>query len=159
MRYGNQRVQTAVVTELTRLDGAARRARADRPVPPRYGERFGEGSQSPEAGVRINTIRVCSLRRAADASSSQPMQAERRNAARQRRERRAANAISSASTAPSTTPIYGDDALVDGTRDRRTGDRHHARDDLPGRAGLAAATRRRRARCGSAQISRRGATA
>jgi N-methylhydantoinase A len=25
----------------------------------RYGERFGEGSQSPEAGVRINTLRVC----------------------------------------------------------------------------------------------------
>jgi N-methylhydantoinase A len=25
----------------------------------RYGERFGAGSQSPEAGVRINTLRVC----------------------------------------------------------------------------------------------------
>ena len=27
----------------------------------RYGERFGEGSQVTEAGVRINTIRVCSF--------------------------------------------------------------------------------------------------
>src|SRR3546814_6480724 len=26
----------------------------------RYGERFGKGSQAPEAGIRINTLRVCS---------------------------------------------------------------------------------------------------
>jgi N-methylhydantoinase A len=59
MRYGNQRVQTAVVAELTRL-------RSQRDVlglidqfSRRYGERFGEGSQSPEAGIRINTMRVC----------------------------------------------------------------------------------------------------
>ncbi|MEF7615094.1 hydantoinase/oxoprolinase family protein [Aquincola sp. MAHUQ-54] len=59
MRYGNQRVQTAVVTALSRL-------RCQRDVlalmdqfHERYGERFGEGSQSPETGVRINTLRVC----------------------------------------------------------------------------------------------------
>jgi len=59
MRYGNQRVQTAVVSPLSRL-------RSQRDVltimdhfHTRYGERFGEGSQSPETGVRINTLRVC----------------------------------------------------------------------------------------------------
>lgn len=60
MRYGNQRVQTAVVSDRSRL-----RSQGDVLVlidqfHHRYGERFGEGSQSPEAGVRINTIRVCS---------------------------------------------------------------------------------------------------
>lgn len=60
MRYGNQRVQTAVVTDLQRLTGQADVLRLLGEFYARYGERFGEGSQSPEAGVRINTIRVCS---------------------------------------------------------------------------------------------------
>jgi N-methylhydantoinase A len=60
MRYGNQRVQTAVVTELKRLEGQRDVLRLIKEFHLRYGERFGEGSQSPEAGVRINTIRVCS---------------------------------------------------------------------------------------------------
>ncbi len=60
MRYGNQRVQTAVVTELKRLEGQRDVLRLINEFHQRYGERFGEGSQSPEAGVRINTIRVCS---------------------------------------------------------------------------------------------------
>lgn len=61
MRYGNQRVQTAVVTELRRLQGQGDVLRLIGEFHSRYGERFGEGSQSPEAGVRINTIRVCSF--------------------------------------------------------------------------------------------------
>lgn len=61
MRYGNQRVQTAVVTELRRLQGQRDVLRLIGEFHARYGERFGEGSQSPEAGVRINTIRVCSF--------------------------------------------------------------------------------------------------
>ena len=60
MRYGNQRVQTAVVTELKRLEGQRDVLRLINEFHLRYGERFGEGSQSPEAGVRINTLRVCS---------------------------------------------------------------------------------------------------
>ena len=60
MRYGNQRVQTAVVTELKRLESQRDVLRLINEFHTRYGERFGEGSQSPEAGVRINTIRVCS---------------------------------------------------------------------------------------------------
>jgi N-methylhydantoinase A len=58
MRYGNQRVETAVPANKSRFEslhdileliGAFHRA---------YGARFGEGSQATEAGVRINTIRV-----------------------------------------------------------------------------------------------------
>jgi N-methylhydantoinase A len=60
MRYGNQRVQTAVVTDLTRLQSQADVIKLINQFHTRYGERYGEGSQSPETGVRINTIRVCS---------------------------------------------------------------------------------------------------
>jgi N-methylhydantoinase A len=60
MRYGNQRVETAVVTDLHRLHNVSDVLRLLDQFSTRYGERFGEGSQSPEAGVRINTIRVCS---------------------------------------------------------------------------------------------------
>ncbi len=58
MRYGNQRVETAVpapkprferLHDVLELIGAFHNA---------YGARFGEGSQATEAGVRINTIRV-----------------------------------------------------------------------------------------------------
>ncbi len=59
MRYGNQRVQTAVVSDLTRLNSQGDVLRLMNLFHTRYGERFGEGSQSPEAGVRINTLRVC----------------------------------------------------------------------------------------------------
>ena len=59
MRYGNQRVQTAVVTEVTRLSSRVDVLRLIDQFFTRYGARFGEGSQSPEAGVRINTMRVC----------------------------------------------------------------------------------------------------
>ncbi|MDB5971295.1 MAG: hydantoinase/oxoprolinase family protein [Hydrocarboniphaga sp.] len=61
MRYGNQRVQTAVVTDLKRLESQTDVLRLIAEFHTRYGERFGEGSQSPEAGIRINTIRVCSF--------------------------------------------------------------------------------------------------
>ncbi len=61
MRYGNQRVQTAVVTDLARIRGSHDVLKLIQQFHTRYGERFGEGSQAPEAGIRINTIRVCSF--------------------------------------------------------------------------------------------------
>jgi N-methylhydantoinase A len=70
MRYGNQRVQTAVVTDLTRLNSQSDVLRLIAEFHTRYGERFGEGSQSPEAGIRINTIRVCSFVEKPNASFS-----------------------------------------------------------------------------------------
>ncbi len=60
MRYGNQRVQTAVITELSRLKSQKDVLTLMEQFHKSYGARFGEGSQSPEAGVRINTVRVCS---------------------------------------------------------------------------------------------------
>ncbi len=60
MRYGNQRVQTAVVTEISRMRSQRDVLHIIDQFYRRYGERFGEGSQSPEAGVRINILRVCS---------------------------------------------------------------------------------------------------
>lgn len=59
MRYGNQRVETAVATELSRLTGLSDVLRLMEQFHVSYGNRFGQGSQAPEAGVRINTIRVC----------------------------------------------------------------------------------------------------
>lgn len=59
MRYGNQRVQTAVVTGLSRLKSQRDVLALMDQFHERYGERFGEGSQSPETGVRVNTLRVC----------------------------------------------------------------------------------------------------
>src|SRR5258708_20318428 len=60
MRYGSQRVQTVVGTELSRLRNQRDVLMLMDQFYQRYGERFGEGSQSPEAGIRINTLRVCS---------------------------------------------------------------------------------------------------
>jgi N-methylhydantoinase A len=53
-------VQTAVVSEMTRLTSQRDVLRLIDQFSKRYGERFGEGSQSPETGIRINTLRVCS---------------------------------------------------------------------------------------------------
>ena len=61
MRYGNQRVQTTVTTETTRIDSLTDVAALISQFHRSYGDRFGEGSQSPAAGVRINTVRVCSF--------------------------------------------------------------------------------------------------
>lgn len=61
MRYGNQRVETAVVTALNRLTEPEQVLQLIEQFHARYGERFGQGSQTPEAGVRINTIRVCAF--------------------------------------------------------------------------------------------------
>ncbi len=61
MRYGNQRVQTAVVTELNRIKSQRDVLSLMDQFHKSYGARFGEGSQSPETGVRINTLRVCSF--------------------------------------------------------------------------------------------------
>ena len=60
MRYGNQRVQTAVVADRTRIRSSQDVLALIEQFHGRYGERFGQGSQAPEAGIRINTIRVCS---------------------------------------------------------------------------------------------------
>jgi N-methylhydantoinase A len=60
MRYGNQLAQTTA--SIPRHEIASARDVLDiiAQFSADYGRRFGEGSQAPEAGIRINTIRVAS---------------------------------------------------------------------------------------------------
>ncbi|NVK46270.1 MAG: hydantoinase/oxoprolinase family protein [Rhodobacteraceae bacterium] len=58
MRYGNQLVQTTAVIPQHELRGPADVLAMISQFSTDYGKRFGEGSQAPEAGIRINTIRV-----------------------------------------------------------------------------------------------------
>lgn len=60
MRYGNQLVQTTVVIPKHTVESAADVLEILNLFSTDYGKRFGEGSQAPEAGIRINTIRVAS---------------------------------------------------------------------------------------------------
>lgn len=58
MRYGNQLVQTTAVIPNHEVHGPADVLAIISQFSNDYGKRFGEGSQAPEAGIRINTIRV-----------------------------------------------------------------------------------------------------
>lgn len=58
MRYGNQRVETAVAAPCNRFETVHDVMALMRAFHDRYGEQYGEGSQATESGVRIDTIRV-----------------------------------------------------------------------------------------------------
>lgn len=58
MRYGNQLAQTAVVCDTNRLNHVSEMLSLIERFSQDYGRRYGEGSQAPEAGIRINTLRV-----------------------------------------------------------------------------------------------------
>jgi N-methylhydantoinase A len=60
LRYGNQLVQTTAVIPSHEVHGPADVLAIISQFSNDYGKRFGEGSQAPEAGIRINTIRVAS---------------------------------------------------------------------------------------------------
>lgn len=60
MRYGNQLTQTSVISPVNRITNIEEVLELINAFSKNYGERFGEGSQQPEAGIRINTIRVMS---------------------------------------------------------------------------------------------------
>ena len=60
MRYGNQLAQTAVVSPLQRLQSLEDVLQLIDMFSQQYEKRFGKGSQAPEAGIRINVIRVLS---------------------------------------------------------------------------------------------------
>ena len=60
MRYGNQLAQSAVVCPFKRLESEENVVQLLDLFSSNYAHRFGEGSQAPEAGVRINVIRVVS---------------------------------------------------------------------------------------------------
>ena len=61
MRYGNQLVTMAVVASKTRLESIRDVVDLMRLFSDDYGRRFGEGSQSPEAGIRVTALRVASF--------------------------------------------------------------------------------------------------
>jgi N-methylhydantoinase A len=60
MRYGNQLAQIGVACPLSRLSSMQDIITILDLFSVNYAQRFGEGSQAPEAGVRINVIRVVS---------------------------------------------------------------------------------------------------
>lgn len=61
MRYGNQLVQTTAVIPQHEVHGPADVLAIISQFSNDYGKRFGDGSQAPEAGIRINTIRVAAF--------------------------------------------------------------------------------------------------
>ncbi len=58
MRYGNQLVQTTVVSAVNRIKNMDEVMNLIKQFSIDYGNRFGKGSEAPEAGIRINTVRV-----------------------------------------------------------------------------------------------------
>jgi N-methylhydantoinase A len=60
MRYGNQLVQTAVVSDTNRFSSRSDVLRLISKFSDDYSARFGQGSAAPEAGIRIITLRVAS---------------------------------------------------------------------------------------------------
>jgi len=61
MRYGNQLVQTSVVSQISRFSGIRDVLSLIDAFKRDYGSRFGEGSEAPEAGIRITTVRVAAF--------------------------------------------------------------------------------------------------
>lgn len=60
MRYGNQRVTTSVSFDINRLENVGDVLLVIRKFADVYAERYGKGVEAPEAGVRVQTIRVAS---------------------------------------------------------------------------------------------------
>lgn len=60
MRYGNQLATTAVSFDINRIHRVGDVLEVIRKFSDIYGQRYGEGTQAPEAGVRVQTIRVAS---------------------------------------------------------------------------------------------------
>ncbi|MGQ0620837.1 MAG: hydantoinase/oxoprolinase family protein [Panacagrimonas sp.] len=58
LRYGNQLAQTTVVAPTMRWEKIEDVMDIIRQFSVDYGNRFGKGSEAPEAGIRINTVRV-----------------------------------------------------------------------------------------------------
>jgi N-methylhydantoinase A len=60
MRYGNQLVTTAVVVDLRRMHRVGDVLHMIRTFAEIYDQRYGHGSAAPEAGIRVQTVRVAS---------------------------------------------------------------------------------------------------
>lgn len=114
MRYGDQRVQTAVITPMNRLRSQMDVLALIEQFHASYGIRFGEGSQSPEAGVRINTIRVCAYVEQPRVNFERLQLNGSERPAPVPRGHRDCHFVGVEGVV--RTPIHGEDALVEGTR-------------------------------------------
>lgn len=114
MRYGNQRVQTAVVTPLNRLHAQRDVLALMDQFHKSYGARFGEGSQSPETGVRINTVRVCAYVEQPKVRFAKLKLNGKTRPAPAPVGRRECHFVGLPKAVD--TPIYGEDALAEGTQ-------------------------------------------
>ncbi|WP_163533268.1 hydantoinase/oxoprolinase family protein [Helicobacter suis] len=61
MRYGNQRVTTSVVLDINRINNVGDVLHAIRTFSDVYAKRYGKGVEAPEAGVRVQTVRVATF--------------------------------------------------------------------------------------------------
>lgn len=114
MRYGNQRVETAVATDINRVNSLRDVLHLMDQFHTSYGNRFGEGSQAQEAGVRINTIRVCAYVELETVrfTAIKPQGHDREPG--EPVGRRQCHFVGF--DAPLDTPIYDEGALAEGTR-------------------------------------------
>jgi N-methylhydantoinase A len=60
MRYGDQLQLTSMVVPFGRFDGGREVLEMIKRYHTSYGERFGEGTQTPETGIKVNQVRVIS---------------------------------------------------------------------------------------------------
>ena len=138
---------TAVVFDINRMNGVGDVLHMIRTFSDIYGQRFGEGCQAPEAGIRVQTIRVASyvdgdvvrfesLEYDGERTDAHPGRPPR-GALRRDHARR--------STLRSTTT----DALAPQHAIARPGDRHDREHHLPGRTRHGAWSPRPRVPCGS----------
>ena len=112
MRYGNQRVETPVVSPIRRFKSMSDVLTLISKLHERYGEQYGEGSQAAEAGVRINTIRVASFLEVEKVDFSRILPVEERVGAVSVGER---DCHFVGYTEPVETRLYDDQALKVGT--------------------------------------------
>ena len=61
MRYGNQLVTMAVTSDITRMSTVGDCLHLAELFAADYAKRYGAGAQSPEAGIRVTTVRVASF--------------------------------------------------------------------------------------------------
>jgi N-methylhydantoinase A len=112
MRYGNQLAQVSVVSPIDRLQTPHDVITLLDRFSINYATRFGEGSQAPEAGVRINVIRVVSyvehdkltLARSQASSDAKPQARTERNCYFPQFDE------------PRMTPVYDHGDVADGVR-------------------------------------------
>ena len=112
MRYGNQRVQTGVVSDRNRFKSQHDMLALMDQFYESYGERFGKGSQSPEAGIRINTIRVCSYVEQPKVNFAKLSINGKSHPAPEPVGRRKCHFVGF--DQPLNTPVYDDQALIEG---------------------------------------------